>query len=63
MKIREILETASSGASSSGSIASVAAPLGGPMAAVIKRMPPGQSFFGQQPVVVHKTKKKRPKQS
>lgn len=63
MKIREILETSSSGATSSGGIASVAMPLSGSASNVIKRIPNGQSFFGQQPLVVHKTKKKRPKQS
>lgn len=51
-----LTETASGGSSSSGSVASVAAPLG----AVIRRMPAGQSFFGG-PLV--KTRKKRRKQA
>lgn len=59
MKIKDLLETASAGASSSGSIASVATPLGGEMASVIKRMPPGQSFFA--PAIDQKPKKKRKK--
>lgn len=59
MKIKDLLETASIGASSSGSIASVATPLGGPMSDVIRRIPPGQSFFRTE--LPQKPKKKRRK--
>lgn len=57
MKIKELLETTSGGSTGAGSIASISSPLGGPMAAVIKRMPPGQSFFAPQ-VPTKKPKKK-----
>lgn len=50
-KTETVYETSSSGGTSAGSVASVSAPLG----AVIKRMPPGQSFFA--PMVAQKTKK------
>lgn len=57
MRIRDLLETASTSATASGNIASVSSPLG----AVIKRMPPGQSFFGYQarPTKTKKKTKKR----
>ena len=58
MKIKELLETSSGGSTGAGSIASVSTPLGGPMAAVIKRMPKGQSFFAPQVVPPKKPKKK-----
>lgn len=61
MKISEILsknhinETSSAGSTSSGNIATVSAP----MAGIIKRIPPGQSFF--YPVTTTKKAKKRNK--
>lgn len=69
MKILEIIsknnssieETASSGSTSSGSIASTTSPgFGGPMMPVIKRMEPGQSFFA--PAEYQKKQKKKKKQ-
>jgi len=49
MKIRDLLqENGTSGGTTSGSIASIPN-AGGPMMPVIKRMPPGQSFFGPIP--------------
>jgi len=57
MKIKDLLETSSGGSTGAGSIASVSTPLGGPMAKVLKRMPPGQSFFAPQ-VSQKKPKKK-----
>jgi hypothetical protein len=60
MKIKELLEYASAGASSAGGMASVSSGLGGPMMPIIRRMPAGQSFFG--PATGPKIKKKkRPK--
>lgn len=56
-KAESMYETSSSGGTSSGAIASVSAPLG----ALIKRMPPGQSFFA--PIPVKKTKKTARKKS
>lgn len=56
-KSESVYETSSSGGTSSGAIASVSAPLG----AIIKRMPPGQSFFAPMPV--KKTKKTARKKS
>jgi hypothetical protein len=62
----DVLESASSGSTGSGSIATVASGLGGPMADVIRRMPAGQSFFGggvpQEPQEPQKKKKKKAKQ-
>jgi hypothetical protein len=46
-----VVETASGGSTGAGSVASVASPMG----AVIRRMPPGQSFFA--PTVVQQRKK------
>lgn len=46
MKICELLEYASCGGTSSGSIATSTSGVGGPMMPIIKRMPVGQSFFG-----------------
>lgn len=51
----KIKETTSSGSTGSGNIASVSMPLGG----IIKRMPPGQSFF--YPTAAPKKAKKRNK--
>jgi hypothetical protein len=53
LKLREIMETASGGATSAGSIASIAAPVGG----IIRRMPSDPNLFGY----TKKTKKKRKK--
>jgi hypothetical protein len=61
-KSADLRENSSSGSTSSGSIASVASGLGGPMMPVIRRMPAGQSFFGPAGTVAKKAKKKRSKQ-
>jgi hypothetical protein len=62
MRIHEILnENGSSGGTTSGSIASVATGLGGPMMPVIRRMPAGQSFFGPAGTAPKKSRKKRNK--
>lgn len=53
-------ETASGGASSAGNVASIANP-GGPMMPLIKRMPPGQSFFAPYTVSKPKRSKKKAK--
>lgn len=54
-KLQEILETASGGATASGSIASVASPVG----SMIRRMPTTPNLFGY--VQPSKPKKKRKK--
>ena len=60
MKIKELLETSSSGSTGSGSIASVASPLGGAYAPVVRRMAAhGQSFFA--PIAQDDTKKRKKK--
>ena len=64
-RINTLMEYASGGGTSAGSIASVAG-AGGPMMPVIRRMPAGQSFFGPAgtlPIKDPKTKKKRSKLS
>lgn len=53
--IEHVLETTSSGATSTGNIAGVSSPIGG----VIKRMPTTPNLFGYIPAVKNKTKKKR----
>jgi hypothetical protein len=60
-KSADLREMSSAGSTSSGSIASVASGLGGPMMPVIRRMPAGQSFFGPAGTAPTKTKKKRSK--
>jgi len=62
MKIHELLENASGGSTSSGSVASYASGLGGPLMPVIRRMPAGQSFFGPAGTAPVKIKKKTRKQ-
>lgn len=57
MRIQEILEeNGTAGGTTSGAIASIANP-GGPMMPMIRRMPPGQSFFAP---MAAKPKKKPP---
>lgn len=56
-KSETVIETSSAGSTGAGSISSVSAPLG----AIIRRMPPGQSFFS--PHVVQKRKKTKHKKS
>jgi len=60
VKAQNIKETASGGATSAGSVASVANP-GGPMMPMIKRMPPGQSFFAPYSMPKSKKPKKKAK--
>ena len=61
LKYLSLKENASGGATSSGSVASVANP-GGPMMPAIKRMPAGQSFFAPyQPAKPKRSKKKAKK--
>jgi hypothetical protein len=60
MKKQGLKENASGGATSSGSVASIANP-GGPMMPMIKRMPPGQSFFAPYQVSKPKRSKKKAK--
>jgi hypothetical protein len=54
IRLETVNETASGGASGAGSIASVASP----MNAVIKRMPPGQSFFAPIQQQIHRKSRK-----
>jgi hypothetical protein len=54
-KLKDILENASSGATGSGSIASIANPVGG----IIKRIPTTPNLFGYIPTQEPKPKKKR----
>jgi hypothetical protein len=54
-KLKDILENATSSATSSGSIASIANPVGG----IIKRMPSTPNLFGYVPAQESKLKKKR----
>jgi chorismate mutase len=54
IRLETVNETASGGASGAGSIASVASPMG----AVIKRMPPGQSFFAPMQQQIHRKPRK-----
>jgi hypothetical protein len=61
-KILSIEEYATGGATSSGNIANYVGGIGGPMLGTIRRMPPGQSFFGPagttKSTMVSKKKKK-----
>lgn len=56
---KKLSENASGGGTSAGSIASIPNGGGGPMLGMIKRMPAGQSFFGQAGTVSPKPKKKK----
>jgi len=62
MKIKELLEYASGGSTSSGSIASIPG-AGGPLMPMIRRMPVGQSFFGPVGTLPPEKPKKRKKNS
>lgn len=55
--LRRLLETASGGGTSSGSIASVSAPIG----TVIRRMPSEPNLFGYVPKAKTKKKRKSPR--
>jgi len=63
-KINALMEYASGGSTSAGSIASIPG-AGGPLMPVIRRMPAGQSFFGPAGTLPpkSKTKKKRSKKT